>query len=166
MQSLDNSSLPLFLQKQFEIGELANIHIDDIFVAVKSSSLKTITYTSIYSTPHYFFIKNYLKNESRLTIDNSYQKYTVDNSDACSSEDFIHLADSINNNGYSHEFKPIYVFKHWTRALPFGRFDVADGFHRLAIIAVLGHTTVTVCKLKYKYNIFFRFFFRLFRMKK
>ena len=41
--------------------------------------------------------------------------------------------------------------------------DVADGFHRLAILAALGKTKIRVCKLEYKYNIFLRIFRKLYK---
>jgi hypothetical protein len=151
------NTLPAFLREQFVRGPILRVKIKRIRVGMKMGPSSNIKYTSIYSTPHYDFINKYLRYNKSVPYNHDYGYYSIDNADASSPEEFIALADSIISEGYDYDSHPIYVFNNWRRFLPIGRLDVADGFHRLAILAALGKQNVEVCKLKYKQTMYSRF---------
>ena len=157
---LTGKALPIFLRRQFVSGSMVSVKMERIFVALKVDPLNGVKYTSIYSTPHYDFIRQYFCNDKSVSENHEYSRYSSANVDASSPEEFMALADSIVNKGYNYNTNPIYVFSNWKRFFPIGRLDVADGFHRLAILAALDQQNVMVCKLKYKKNIFARFMLR------
>jgi len=155
--------LPNFLSDKFKIESLKLVNIDCLYVGLLGRNTNRIRYVSIKKTPHYYFVKNFIDDEN-MSYDSerlSYGDYSEINSDACSVDDFIKLIENIMSNGYIYKESPICVFKHWSRPLPVWRLDVADGFHRLAVLAALGETKIMVCKLKYKNNIISRLVLRL-----
>ena len=116
-----------------------------------------IRYIPVNITPHYYFVKSVINNEKELEMGScgylNYNHYSEVNSKTSPPDQFIELTNKIIEGGYDYTNYPILVFRNWRRPLPKWRLDVADGFHRLAILAAQGETKIMVCKLKYKNNI-------------
>ncbi|MES9902108.1 MAG: hypothetical protein ABW168_05425 [Sedimenticola sp.] len=157
-------TLPDFLLKDFIASEYRTISIDNLYVGVVSGTNNRIVYKQIFDTPHYIFVKSkinvdYDYNESNQNT--SYKAYSDNNAHACSEDNFIELITKIKDQDYDWQNSPILVFKHWSKLIPFNRWYVADGFHRLAILAALNKRNIKVHTLKYKLNIFQRFLKRV-----
>jgi len=151
-------TIPYFLKKNFIFNKYYQANINDLFVGLLSISSRNPVYKSIFETPHYTFAKKTifginLKDTSEYK---SYKHYSMINAHACSEKKFIKLIENIVENSYDWENKPILVFKNWRRPLPLNRLDVADGFHRLAILAALDQKLIKVGLLKYKHDILTR----------
>ena len=152
-------NLPSFLSNFFYVFEFRDVKIEKLFVGLRYSDKRKIEYLNILKTPHYFFALNnidskikFLKNEPI-----NYQSYIDSNQDdPRSKERFTVLIDSIKKNGYNFKESPILVFRTFKRPLPLDRWDVADGFHRLAILAALGNKSIKVAILKRKQSFFTR----------
>lgn len=138
--------IPFFLRKDFNFDKILNIKIDNIYVGLCSPSSSSVSYVSVYRTPHYVFARNVLFNEEIYPVHGyrSYKHYSDINPRVCSEGQYVSLLDSIVDSGYDWEKKPILVFRHWKRLFPFSRWDVADGFHRLAVLAALGEKSLNV----------------------
>ena len=157
--------LPRFLSVEFKLGDYKEVPISCLRVGLIGNSANNIKYVSIENTPHYSFALNFIHNlNTQKTFEYlSYECYVEAHPSTCSSEQFIDLIHKIKKNGYNSKSNPIMVFRHWSRPFPLKSLDVADGFHRLAILAALGKTKIRVCKLEYKYNIFLRIFRKLYK---
>lgn len=152
-------SIPIFLKKAFIFSHFKIVNIDRIYVGLINSNLGKIKYINIKKTPHYYFVCEYLgiKNKHEESVI-SYCDYIKSNPlDPRSKQKFIELINSINKNGYNFKESPILVFKTFKRPFPFGRFDVADGFHRLSILAALDSDKVKVGVIKRKQSVLMRF---------
>lgn len=154
------SILPDFLSDKFQVDKLEIVDISSLRVGLVDLNSGCIRYIPINKTPHYCFAKSVIDNEKELEIGSygylNYNHYSEVNSKACTPDQFIELTNKIIEGGYNYTSYPILVFRHWRRPLPIWRLDVADGFHRLAVLAALGGTNIMVCKLKYKNNIISR----------
>jgi len=158
MNKIKKITIPIFLKKDFIFSHFKVVNIDRIYVGLINSNLGKIKYINIKKTPHYYFVCDYLgiKNKHEESVI-SYCDYIKSNPlDPRSKQKFIELINSININGYNFKESPILVFKTFKRPFPFGRFDVADGFHRLSILAALGYENINVAVLKRKQSIFTR----------
>ena len=119
----------------------------NFFVGLNNSKLNDIKYINVRESPHYFSVLEYLNNNNKnFTHYNKYIK--LNPNDPRSDINFIKLINSIKANGYNFRESPILVFKSYKRPLPFGRYDVADGFHRLAILAALDVNKLNIAVLK------------------
>jgi len=150
--------IPTFLKKYFIFSHFKVVNIDRLYVCLINSNLGNIKYVNIKKTPHYYFVCEYLgiKNKHEENTIN-YNDYINSNPlDPRSKEKFIQLIDSINKNGYNFKELPILVFKTIKRPLPYGRYDVADGFHRLSILTALDSKNVNVAVIKRRQSIFMR----------
>lgn len=160
--------LPEFLSSDFYFGQYITVKIEKLYVGLVSSSNRGVIYLSIFKTPHYHFAKNVISGGAAglITGYESYKDYAYRNRHMLmlSEEEFIQLIENIRTNGYDWKNKPIFVFRHWSRPFPIGRWDVADGFHRLAVLAALGEKSVKVATLRYKKTIFKRVVNRIITM--
>lgn len=146
--------LPEFLKVDFIFYRYEKINVKNLYASLikKSGNVKFCT---IYETPHYIFVRHFLYGENTYVISDydSYQDYESTNIKACNEHEFIQLIKSIEINGYDWENNPILVHRNWKRLVPLGRWDIADGFHRLAILTALGENDIMVGTLRYKNNI-------------
>ena len=139
--------IPSFLKNNFHFSHYKTIPIDKLFVGFHDSQLNYLKYINIKESPHYFSASQYLRKNNKSLL--SYKKYIKLNPDDPRSElDFINLIISIKSNGYNFNEYPILVFKSYKRLFPLGRYEVADGFHRLSILAALGVNKLNVAVLK------------------
>jgi hypothetical protein len=153
--------LPGFLSDQFQVDKLEMVNVCSLRVGLVDLNSGCIRYIPVNRTPHYYFVKSVINNESELELGGcgylNYSHYSEVNSKTCPPGQFIELINKIIEGGYNYTHCPILAFRHWRRPLPISRLDVADGFHRLSVLAALGETKIMVCKLKYKNNIILRF---------
>lgn len=132
----------------FVAYRLVSIHM--LYVGLLNVNKGEVKYVSVYQTPHYLYAKRAI--DRGLSCDvaqsQSYPNYRKIHPQSHSVERFDSLIQSMLKTGYDAETSPILVFRHWRRVVPFGRWDVADGFHRLAILAAMGEQKVVVGLLK------------------
>ena len=155
----NNLNLPVFISAHHSPGKYINVNIRMLYVGLVQASNKKIKYVPIQKTPHYLFAKSVLTGKPIQPVSDydSYSRYLIHNPHTCSENDFIKLINEMHLMGYDWQSHPILVFRHWRRPLPFGRWDVADGFHRLAVLSALGETYFPVFSLQYKYSLWRRF---------
>jgi len=151
-------NIPNFLKQNFYFSHFKVLNIDRLYVGLIDSNITSIKYINIKKTPHYYFVCEYLgikiKHKENI-ID--YNDYIIANPlDLRSKSKFIELINSINKNGYNFNNSPILVFNTIKRPFPFGRYDVADGFHRLSILAALNIINIEVAVLKQKQSVLMR----------
>jgi hypothetical protein len=162
---MSSVKLPDFLSDKFQVDKLGIVYVSSLRVGLVDLNSCRIRYIPVNRTPHYYFVKSVINNEKEEECGDygysNYSHYSEVNSKACHPEQFIKLTNKIIDDGYNYTSYPILVFRHWRRPLPIWRLDVADGFHRLAVLAALGETKIMVCKLKYKNNIISRLVHRL-----
>lgn len=151
-------NIPNFLKENFCFSHFKVMKIDRLYVGYIDPNIGNIKYINIKKTPHYYFVCEYLGVKIKLKeniID--YNDYIASNPlDLRSKSKFIKLINSINKNGYDFKESPILVFNTIRRPFPLGRFDVADGFHRLSILAALNTINIEVAVLKQNQSIFMR----------
>jgi len=151
-------NIPNFLNENFYFSHFKVLNIDRLYVGLKDSNIGNIKYVNIKKTPHYYFVCEYLgtqnKHKENIIDYNDYIRSTT--LDPRSKSKFIELINSINKNGYDFKESPILVFNTLKRPFPFGRFDVADGFHRLSILAALNTINIKVAVVKQNQSIFRR----------
>ncbi len=154
---------PSFLNSNFALGDFQSVNIYKLYVGLRSKNKAKTKYVPVHKTPHYCFAKHHLYGNELYPVSGyqDYKHYINANSGTGSEEKYIQLIDSIKKRGYMWRTQPIFVFNHWTRLFPLGRLDVADGFHRLAILSALGEEEIKVVTLHQKYNIYRRSMHRL-----
>ena len=147
--------IPPFLENSFRIHKMRTVDIDNLFVGLLLLNGTGIKYVKIFDTPHYIFAKHIISGEPMQANHGyrSYEHYASVNDGACSEKDFIKLIQSIGEASYDHVASPVLVFRSWRRLLPMNRWDVADGFHRLAVIAALDHESLRVATLRPKHSV-------------
>lgn len=151
--------IPDYLSIDFKVHVRKIVHINLLNVGIQLLHSDEKKYTCIYDTPHYMHACHII-NDDPLKVSHGYKNYdhyASLNVNVCTEEEFTGLINSINENRYDWEKRPILVFRHWKRPLPIGRWDVADGFHRLAVLAALGERRIKVVTLRPKKNLFQRF---------
>tara|TARA_B110000977_G_scaffold186312_1_gene252095 strand:- start:174 stop:674 length:501 start_codon:yes stop_codon:yes gene_type:complete len=156
--------IPSFIKKNFYVFSYQIIDINKLFVQVINSKTGKIKYLNIKKTPHYFLALDYLKTSKIIDAHGykKYQNYIKSNpDDPRSIAKFESLINSIKTNGYNFEESPILVFNTLKRPLPLGRYDVADGFHRLSILAAIGIKNINVAVLKRKQSFITRLINRI-----
>jgi hypothetical protein len=146
--------IPEFLATEFCFDAFDLINISNLYVGLRPVSGGRVVYVLVYKTPHYVFARNVLFKEDLYSVSGyrSYKQYSEINLRTCSEKQFVGLIKDITDNGYDWKNRPILVFRHWSRLFPLGRWDVADGFHRIAVLAALGEKNIKVGTLRYKYN--------------
>ena len=147
--------IPNFLC-DFKFKEFTYVEICNLYVGLLSNK-NIVNYVKIKNTPHYKYAQSYIfdtsdKNEHKK----NYINYLKIQSAEHTIEKFEDLINNMKENGYNSERSPILVWRHWSRPLPLKRLDVADGFHRLAILSALGYSNISVAILIRKENIFKR----------
>ena len=156
--------LPDYLECNFAFNGFHLVKIKHLYAGlIMAVSDKYLKYVPVEETPHYIFARHILKGDS-LRCSNGYtdyRHYIAMNPRPLAEETFIRIIHDIKTNGYDWEKGPIFVFRHWSRPLPFGRWDVGDGLHRLSILAALGENQIRVATLCAKHNIFTRLFHRI-----
>tara|TARA_B110000908_G_C9992677_1_gene330543 strand:+ start:57 stop:563 length:507 start_codon:yes stop_codon:yes gene_type:complete len=159
MNKIKKISIPTFLKKDFIFSHFKVVNIDRIYVGLINSNLGKIKYINIKKTPHYYFVCEYLgiKIKHKESTINYYDYIKSNPLDPRSEAKFIQLIDSIKKNGYNFKESPILVFNTFKRSFPYGRFDVADGFHRLSILAALDSDNIKVAVIKRKQSVLMRF---------
>ena len=147
--------IPSFLENSFRIHKYRTVEIDNLFVGLLAMQGAGISYVKIYDTPHYIFAKHVISGEPIEANHGyrSYDHYASINQSARTEKEFIKLIESISEISYDHKKRPVLVFRTWRRMYPLNRWEVADGFHRLAILAALGHERLTVATLRPKYTV-------------
>lgn len=151
--------LPLFIADNYECVEYKTIDIDNLNVGLLTPGGEKIKYVPIWETPHFLFAQQHSTNIPSSSIVNGYEDYAHYISlheQGHTTDKFIKIINSIRIDGYDYVEEPILVFKNWKRQWPMNRWDVADGFHRLAVLAALGENQIKVLTLRYKRNLFQR----------
>jgi hypothetical protein len=140
-------TLPTFLSN-FEFQKFELVKVEKIYVGERSRTGK-ITYVPIKKTPHFRFASALVENQNNKLIEARYiyEEYLKIYKTQHSSECFTKLYQSIQSSGYKWETAPIFVWNNWRRPFPLYRRDVADGFHRLSILAALGQMQIMVARL-------------------
>ena len=151
--------LPDFLEKDFYFYSFSKININNLYVAIHPINSTKPHFISIYETPHYQFVQKTIFNRDPKKVFNyeNYFQYAEINKKACSEEEYTFLINNILVNGYNWKKHPIFIYRNWRRIFPISRWNVADGFHRLAILAALNFNEIEVGILKYKYDLIRRF---------
>jgi hypothetical protein len=146
--------IPKFLAPDLCFDAFYLINIANLYVGLRQVSGGRVVYVLVYKTPHYVFARNVLFKENLYPVSGyqSYKQYSEINPTACSGKQFVDLIRDVTDNGYDWKNRPILVYRHWSRLFPLGRWDVADGFHRLAVLAAIGEKNIIVGTLRYKYN--------------
>lgn len=156
--------LPSFLSNFLLTTHRKEVDINTLYVGLINNK---INYISVYETPHYKFAKKILNDNSKVILaqnSSNYKDYISMNSNSKTEKSFINLIMSIKNKGYDFKSSPILVFKPY-RISFFKRWHVADGFHRLSILAALGNENIEVVILKRRLSIFNRLIQRIFNGK-
>ena len=148
--------LPEFLNN-FDLDDYEQQKIERIFVGKLDEDGK-ISYVSIFYTPHYELASAiFAGSTGKLQLARrQYLEYLKIQETSHSLLKFEELCSSIRTGGYDWRIRPILVFSDLRRPFPLFRRDVADGFHRLAVLAALGYENINVLKLKRKDNIYQR----------
>lgn len=150
-----NPLIPNFLD-DFKFKEIKKVEISNLFVGLLSKN-NSIDYVRIKNTPHHKFAQSYIFDSSnKEELKNEYINYLNIQPTEHSVEKFESLIDNIKINGYDFKTTPILVWRHWTRPLPLKRYDVADGFHRLAVLSALGYLNICVTMIEKKDNVYKR----------
>lgn len=154
--------LPAFLADRYEFHDDRVVSMRHLYVGLLPARGRKAIYVSIVSTPHYAFARQILTGETAGPVAGyaDYQGYASRHPRTCSARVFEDLIASIKTNGYDAEERPILVFRFWRRPWPPTRWDVADGFHRLAVLAAMGETRVRVATLKPRRSAWQRFIAR------
>ena len=154
--------MPLFLKDNFILQDYRIVHIDDLFVGLAPISGGNAFYVKITQTPHYMFVRSKLFGEPGKPAHGylDYAHYVSVNPRNDAVKSFSTLIESIKDSGYDSAINPIFVFRSWRRLFPLKRWDVADGFHRLAVLAALGKNAVPVVTLRSNKSIAERIFNR------
>jgi hypothetical protein len=154
--------LPDFIKEEFKIFDRRKVKLSTLYVGLISIDSGVLQYVPVTQTPHYYFVRQELFGEKIGPVSEyrNYQHYADVNAHACSQDNFKRLIHSIRLDKYNYEQWPILVFRYWRRPLPLFRWDVADGFHRLAVLAALGYKYIEVTTLRPKYCVVNRVFRR------
>lgn len=146
--------LPNFLQANFEFKNFKTMNINNLYVGLFSSRFNKIVYKSIFYTPHFFYAKKFISRKITPELPEfiEYMSYIRFDKRSCIGK-FDNLIDSIISKGYKYREKPILVFKSIRRPFPINRYYVADGFHRLAILAALNKKNIDIAVLKNKFDL-------------
>jgi hypothetical protein len=143
--------IPNFLYN-FKLIGYKNVEISNLYVGLLSNK-HSLDYVNIEKTPHHKLAKSYIFNSlNKDELKKEYINYLKIQSTSHAIGKFENLINDIKNNGYNFEESPILVWRHWSRPLPLNRLDVADGFHRLAILSALGYSKINVAVIKRKEN--------------
>ncbi|MDC0006033.1 ParB/Srx family N-terminal domain-containing protein [Gammaproteobacteria bacterium] len=132
-----------------------------LYVGLRAKNSDVINYVSVRDTPHFFFVKNFLEGTPISSVHGyeDYSQYLAAYWHPLDEDSFKNLIISIRENGYDADTKPILVVRSIRTPLPLGRYQVLDGFHRLAILAALGHHTVKVFRMRKKRRSMIKRFF-------
>lgn len=157
--------IPAFLAGTFRCHDYRVVDMKCLYVGVKPLTGGEAIYGPVTATPHYMFVRHVLTGDHVRPVHgyDSYSQYISLHPHPGTEDRFIELIESFRANGYDFENRPILVFRSWRRPWPINRWDVADGFHRLAILAAMGERHIQVAILKQKNNIFHRFAGRIIR---
>ena len=151
----EQPNLPDFLYKCFKFSSFRNVNLDIIFVGLLPIGGGRAKYVPVTETPHFMLARYILLGESIETVRGykDYAHYIAVNPRINAENNFSKLIKSIRDIGYDPEKGPILVFRSWRRLFPLKRWDVADGFHRLAILAAIGERSVLVGELRTKRSL-------------
>lgn len=157
--------LPPSVERIFAMDGFRSVDIGHLFVCLWLPQGNRKAYVPIVGTPHYAFVRQVLTGQAAWPARgyDSYAQYIRLHPHPCTEERFMQLIDSFKENGYDAQTRPILVFRSWRRPWPLARWDVADGFHRLAVLAAMGERCVQVATLQQKGNVLTRFAGRLIR---
>ena len=163
--SVSYYELPLHLEKTFRIRGYCTVELDNLFVGLSLLHGAGISYVRIRDTPHYIFARHVIHGEPAKANHgySNYAHYASINDGVCAEQEFTKLIWSISDDPYDHKKSPILVFRTWRRVLPLNRWDVADGFHRLAALAALGQEELTVATLRQRKTLVERLVGKLMR---
>ena len=150
--------MPSHLESTFQIRGYRSVALDNLFVGLSLPDNDRVAYVMVRDTPHFLFASHMIHGRSIRPIHGyrNYEHYAAINDDVCTQREFINLINTIRDNSYNHRESPILVFRSWRRMFPLNRWDVADGFHRLAILAALGQERLMVGILRRKHNMVVR----------
>ena len=150
--------IPPFLETNFIFSHFKIVSVDKVYVGLINSNLEKIKYVNVKKSPHYYFVCEYLgiKSSYKQSTINYFDYIKSNTRDLKSEIKFIQLIESIKKNGYNYKENPILVYRTIKKPFPLGRFFTADGFHRLSILAALGHKNINVGVLKRKQSFISR----------
>jgi hypothetical protein len=150
--------VPAFLDRVFSVHSCRQTDINNLFVCLWLRESTAKAYVPVVETPHYAFVREVLVGESLWPVRgyHSYSQYIGLHPHPRTDEGFIELIESFRATGYDAQTRPVLVFRSWRRPWPLTRWDVADGFHRLAILAAMGEQHIHVATLKPKRGILHR----------
>ena len=140
--------LPAHLQPFFEFRGFETVRIDGLRVGLVVGA--RIRYLPVTDTPHYAFARQELAADPvRLVYGYAdYSHYARVTGQPRGEESFVTLIKSIVEHGYRWRTDPILVMRSWRRLWPVNGWDVADGFHRLAVLAALNVWHIRVGTLR------------------
>lgn len=135
--------------------------LNKLYVGLRAKNSDVINYVNVRDTPHFFFVKNFLEGSPISSVHGyeNYSEYLAEYWHPLNEDSFKNLIISIRENGYDADTRPILAVRSIRTPLPLGRYQVLDGFHRLAILAALGHHTVKVCRMRKKRRFMIKRFF-------
>lgn len=142
--------MPAFLADRFQFRDYRLVPMRRLYIGLLPPTGGRAVYVPVTETPHYAFALKILTGRVIPPVGGyqDYEHYTSLNPKACTAGAFGELIESIKTNGYDSTGRPILVFRIWRRPWPPVRWDVADGFHRLAVLAAIGEETVLVGTLR------------------
>lgn len=145
-------ALPIYLESKFKFHGFRTVRIQHLFVGLRPIAGGNARYVSVNETPHCIFVRHILYGEPLRSVHGytGYGHYISINPHPCTEEVFIELTQSVVERGYQWDISPILVVRSWRRPWPICRWDVMDGFHRLAILAALNEKSLKVATLKPK----------------
>lgn len=148
-----------FIDRDFYSCGYIHVFISQLNVRLAGSS----QYINVKCTPHYIFVRNVLYGEAIVPINDykDYKDYIKNHWHPCDEKKFIDLIYEIKEKGYECDKSPILVYRSIRRLWPLDRYDVVDGFHRLAILEAIGLRNIKVLRVKQRKNFYYRLLSRL-----
>ncbi|OQX54066.1 MAG: hypothetical protein B5M53_06185 [Candidatus Cloacimonas sp. 4484_209] len=141
--------------------------IDKLYVRIWNENTNNIITLPIYETPHYKFIKDYMKyGKSFKWWESEYFRYAKKYINGENSvHHFIALYHNIKNEGYlGGKYKGNLCLVY--RRFLIGRYKIFDGLHRIAILKALGISKVKAAIVIPKKHWFFRLVRKLRKLRK
>lgn len=159
----DALCFPTFLADTYLLYERITVDIDNIRVRLISATTKRVVYVHVTETPHYIFARHIVAGDSLRDISgySSYVEYSELDGNRCNEAKYVELISRMKTNGYDWVCNPILVYRRWSRFYPIHCWNVADGFHRLAILAAIGERNIKVVSLKNKHGLMMRIISRI-----
>lgn len=140
---------PNSLNNFFNPKELIKVKVSKLYVGYVFTN--KVNYINVKNTIHYKYAVEEILN-LKSGLENKYNDYHKKTGHNTNSISYRKLIRNIKDTGYNSNLFPILVYRSLSRIYPLKRWDVIDGFHRLAILSAMGHEEVEVAVCKYKYK--------------